>query len=140
MGIFLIMLFIFSIILDLQCSVSFLLYSKMTQSYTHTHIFFSHIILHHAPLQVSRYSDQCYTAGSHCLSIPNAIVCGMGNFFSINYAWWSQRIVFHSVRLWCSLVICWSSSKIAILKDFRDSFYTFEMCSLHTLVAWQRIW
>jgi len=36
---------------------------------------FSHIILHPAPLQVTRYSSQCYTAGSHCLSISNAIVC-----------------------------------------------------------------
>ena len=40
--------FIFSIIIDLQYSFNFLLYSKVTQS---------HIILHHAPLQVTRYSS-----------------------------------------------------------------------------------
>ena len=31
---------------------------------------FSHIILHHVPSQVTWYSSLCYTAGSHCLSIP----------------------------------------------------------------------
>ena len=37
---------------------------------THTHIHsFSQIILHHALSQVTRYSSQCYTAGSLCLSI-----------------------------------------------------------------------
>ena len=40
---------------------------------TYTH-FFSHIILHQIPSQVTEYSSQCYTAGSHCLS-PNARVC-----------------------------------------------------------------
>ena len=63
------------IIVDLQCSVN-LLYSKVTQSYmhyiyiyiyTHTHIYsFSHIILHHFPSQVTRYSSLCYIGGSHC--------------------------------------------------------------------------
>ena len=43
---------------------------------THTYIHsFSHIVLHHAPSQVTRYSSQCYTAEFHCLFIPNAIVC-----------------------------------------------------------------
>ena len=44
---------------------------------THTSIHsFSYIImLHHALSQVIKYSSQCYTAGSHCLSIPKAIVC-----------------------------------------------------------------
>ena len=42
------MIFIFSIIVGLQCSVSFLLYSKVTQSHIHAYTF-SHIILHHAP-------------------------------------------------------------------------------------------
>ena len=41
--------------------------------YTSIYIF-SHIILHHAPSQVIRYSSQSYTAGSHCLSISIAIV------------------------------------------------------------------
>ena len=42
-------------------SCQFLLYSKVTQPYTHTHThththtFFFHIILHHVPLQVIRY-------------------------------------------------------------------------------------
>ena len=35
---------------------------------------FSHLILHHVPTQVTGYSSLCYTAGSHCLSIPNATV------------------------------------------------------------------
>jgi len=43
---------------------------------THTYIHsFSHIILHHAPSPVTRYSSLCHTAGANCLSIPNAIVC-----------------------------------------------------------------
>ena len=52
------------------------LYSKVTQLYiyVHTHSF-SHIILHHVPSQVTRYSSLCYTAGSHCLSTSNARVC-----------------------------------------------------------------
>ena len=62
----------FSIIAGLQRSANFLLYRKVTQSHIHS---FSHIILHCAPSQVTRYSSQCNTAGSHCLSIPNAIVC-----------------------------------------------------------------
>ena len=45
---FLITIFIFSIMADLQCSVNFLLHSKVTQSHIHVHILFSHIImLHH---------------------------------------------------------------------------------------------
>ena len=40
--------FIFSIIADLQCSVNFLLHSKVTQSHIHVYILFSLIImLHH---------------------------------------------------------------------------------------------
>ena len=42
------MIFIFSIIAGLQCSVSFLLYSKVTQSHIHIYIPFSYILmLHH---------------------------------------------------------------------------------------------
>ena len=40
-----IMIYIFSIIPGLQCSVSFLLYSKVTQLHIHVHILFSHIIM-----------------------------------------------------------------------------------------------
>ena len=44
--------------------------------YTHMYIYsFSHIIFCHVPLQVTRYSSLCHTAGYHCLSIPGAIVC-----------------------------------------------------------------
>ena len=52
----------------------FLLYSKVTQSYIYTYIFF----LHHPPsysITSDGYSSLCYTAGSHCLSTPNALVC-----------------------------------------------------------------
>jgi len=42
------MIFIFSIIAGLQCSVNVLLYSRVTQSYIHVYILFSHsIMLHH---------------------------------------------------------------------------------------------
>ena len=45
---FFIIVFIFSIIADLQCSVNFLLHSKLTQSHIYICILFSHIImLHH---------------------------------------------------------------------------------------------
>ena len=65
---FFIMSFIFSI-----TAVNFLLHSKVTQSHIHAYIpFFSY---YHALSQVTRNSSQCYTAGSHCLSISKAIVC-----------------------------------------------------------------
>ena len=42
------MIFIFSMIADVQCSVHFLLHSKVTPSLLHVYILFSHIImLHH---------------------------------------------------------------------------------------------
>ena len=45
---FILMIFIFFIVAGLQCSVKFLLYSKVTQSHIHIYIPFSHIImLHH---------------------------------------------------------------------------------------------
>ena len=50
------MIFIFSIIADLQCSVNFLLHSKVTQSHIHVHILFSHIIMLHHKWR----SSQCY--------------------------------------------------------------------------------
>ena len=78
----LIMIFIFSIIADLQCSVSFLLHSEATQLHIHVYIlFFSH---DHAASQVTIHSAQCYTAGSHRLSIPKPIF-GMGLNFSCSY-------------------------------------------------------
>ena len=42
---FFVMIFIFSIIAGLQCSVNFLLYSKVTQLYIHVYILFSYIIV-----------------------------------------------------------------------------------------------
>ena len=52
----------------------FLLYSKVTRSHTHTPSL-SHLILHHGPSLVTRYSSLCATVGSHCFSTPKAIVC-----------------------------------------------------------------
>ena len=71
------MIFIFSIIVDLQCSVNFYptaQWPSHTYIYTHTHAF-SHIILHHVPSPVTGWSSMYYAAGSHCLSTPNAVVC-----------------------------------------------------------------
>ena len=54
----------FFILVDLQCC-QFLLYSKVTQSYTHIYMHsFSHVILHRIPSQVTRWSSLCYTTGS----------------------------------------------------------------------------
>jgi len=39
------MIFIFSTIAGLQCSVNFLLYSKVTQLHIHVYMVFSHIIM-----------------------------------------------------------------------------------------------
>ena len=54
----------------------FPLYIRMTQdTHTHTHTFF---FSHYPPscsITMTRYSCLCYTAGSHCLSTPNAVVC-----------------------------------------------------------------
>ena len=61
---FFIIIFILSIIVDLQHSVNFYCTAKwpsLSLSHTHTHTHthsFSHIILHHCPLQVTRYSSQ----------------------------------------------------------------------------------
>ena len=41
------MIFIFSIITGLQCSVSFLLYGMVTQLHIHVYIVFSHIVMFH---------------------------------------------------------------------------------------------
>ena len=66
-------IFIFSLIGDLQCSVNFCCIAKWP---SHTYKYsFSHFILHHVQSQVTRYSSLCYTAGSHCFSTPNTIVC-----------------------------------------------------------------
>ena len=74
-------IFILSIIVDLQHSVNFCFTAQRpshTHTHTHTQIYIhslSHIILRHVPSQVTRYSSQGSTAGSHHLCVPKAIVC-----------------------------------------------------------------
>ena len=55
------MIFIFSIILDLQCSVNFLLYLKVTQSHIHIYIIFSHIIFHNKWLDMGEGEEVGWT-------------------------------------------------------------------------------
>ena len=81
------MIFIFSIIIGLQCSVHFLLYSTVTQSHIHTHILFftlSSILLHPKGLDIVpraiqqdlfAYSFQNWTKLS--LSKIHAPVCSL---------------------------------------------------------------
>ena len=49
--------------------LSILLYGSLTQMYIHTYVIF-----HYVPSQVTSFSPLCCTAGSHCLSTPNARV------------------------------------------------------------------
>ena len=75
---FFLMIFIFSIIFGLQCSVN----STVQQSdpVTHTYIHsFSHIIFHHVPSQVTRYSSQ-YNKDLYRLEIV-AFVCLCCEYF-----------------------------------------------------------
>ena len=73
---FFLMIFVFSIIAGLQSSVNFLLDCNVTQSHIQTYILFSHIILHHAPSQVTRFSFQSRQDdadgrdGGQCLEAP----------------------------------------------------------------------
>ena len=65
----------FLFIVDLQCSINFCCTAKLP-SHTHTHTYsFSHIVFYHILSQVIGCSSLCYTAGTHCLSILNIIVC-----------------------------------------------------------------
>ena len=55
----------------------FLLYSKVTQSHTHTHIYIhslSYIIFYHSLSQETENRSLCYIVEPHCLSILNVIV------------------------------------------------------------------
>ena len=62
-------IFIFSIMVDLQCSVNFCCTEKWpSHTHTHTQMSFYHIILHRIPSQVTSYSYLCYTTRSHFLS------------------------------------------------------------------------
>ena len=63
-------IFIFSIIVALQCSVNFLLYIK----YTYMHTFFFLILSCYIKSDYI-YSSQCYVERSYGLSIPKAMVC-----------------------------------------------------------------
>ena len=71
--IFSIYIYVFSIV-DLQGSVNFCCTAKCpSHLYIRMYIYhFSRITLHHVPSRVTGYSSRCYTAGSHCLSTPNA--------------------------------------------------------------------
>ena len=70
--------FLNSSIVDLQCSVNFCCTAKWP-SQTYINIYsFSHIIFHHVLSRVIGYSSPCCTAGPHCISILNAIVCWPG--------------------------------------------------------------
>ena len=77
---FLLVIFICSITAE-SCQFSTIQQSDpITHTHTHTHTHtrthsFSHIILHRAPSQVTRYSSQRHRAGSHCVFTPSAIVC-----------------------------------------------------------------
>ena len=53
----------------------FLLYSKVTQPHKYIHSF-SHIILHHVPSQVTRYSSLCCIAGSQTPSPSHSLPLG----------------------------------------------------------------
>ena len=70
---FFIVIFIFSIIAGLQCSVNFLLYSMVTQLHVPVYILFSHIIMLHPKCldTVPSAIQQDLIA----LSIPKAIAC-----------------------------------------------------------------
>ena len=64
------MIFIFSIIVGLQCSINFLLYSKVTQSHIHIYTLFlplSSIMLHHKQLDI----------------VPSAIQQDKGSFITL---------------------------------------------------------
>ena len=52
----------------------FLLYNKVSHPYIYIHSL-SYIIFHLGFSQETGYSSLCYTAGPHCLSILNVIVC-----------------------------------------------------------------
>ena len=55
------MIFIVSVIAGLQCSVNFLLYSKVTQSHIHIYILFLTLS---CSIIMTKYSSQCYTAAT----------------------------------------------------------------------------
>ena len=66
------MIFVFSIIVGLQCSVSFLLYSKVpshTHTHTHTHTYTFFFSYYPPACSITiRYSSQCYY--THRISLP----------------------------------------------------------------------
>ena len=62
--------------LYLVCSVLLIFYNT-AKKYNHTFIYtlFFSTYPPSYPSKVTRYSFQCYSAGSHCLSIPKAKIC-----------------------------------------------------------------
>ena len=73
------MIFVVSIMVGLQCSVSFYCIAKWpnhTHTHTHTRIY-TLLSSHYSPSCsiISNSTSLCYIAGSHCLSTPHAIVC-----------------------------------------------------------------
>ena len=71
------MIFIFFHFSWFRVFCQFLLYRKVTQSYTHTHIYsFSHIILHHVQLYIYLPSHKTQTPQSWALDKGQSIdVC-----------------------------------------------------------------
>ena len=75
---FFIMVFIFPLWLVYSVLSIFYCRAKYPDICTYTCIYIyssSHIIFHHAPSQVTKYSYLFYRAGSHCLPIQKARVC-----------------------------------------------------------------
>ena len=95
------MIFIFSIIVCLQCSVNFLLYSKVTQSHIHIYILFltlSSIILHHKWLDVVPSDHlKCFLNWQHSLTsyyqYPGCSVILEVLRFSCGKAGWGASVV-----------------------------------------------
>ena len=91
-----IMIFIFSIVARFTVFCQF---STVQQGdpVTHTCIdsFFSH---YRSPSQVTRHSTQCYTAGSHCLSIPKARTSHVARSIT---TWYFLLVILKCIRLEC---------------------------------------
>ena len=82
------MIFIFSIIVGLQCSVSVLLYSKVTQSLTHTH---THKHIH----SFSHVMRLILKSATGC---GNAEVPGGLNKSSFDEMWWRKSPLWRVFR------------------------------------------
>jgi len=113
------MIFIFSIIAGLQCSVNFLLYSKVTQSHVHIYILFltlSSIMLYHQWLDIAPSAIQQISLLIHSK-------CHSWHLFAIFFFFffWPPSILWISQdQIWATVVagnwIC-----ILALQKFRRS-------------------